>query len=138
MRIIELLIDKIEELTGFDAVALVEEPAIEADFMAFNNKKILDTIEFEVLKLAMKEHFESIVVEGKPLFDTIEEAERVAKLLGCEGHHEHEESNSRMSNLTATVINELDQKEMNQLLTDKTYQKILLQEWVSLLRLSNL
>ena len=32
MRIIELLIDKLEELNGFDAVALVEEPAIEADF----------------------------------------------------------------------------------------------------------
>ncbi len=57
MRIIELLIDKLEELSGFDAVALVEEPAIEADFMAFNNKEILDTIEFEVLKLAMKEQF---------------------------------------------------------------------------------
>jgi len=90
MRIIELLIDKLEELNGFDAVALVEEPAIESDFFAFNNKEVLDAIEFEVLKLAVKEHFESIIVEGKPLFDTIEEAERVAKLLGCEGHHEHE------------------------------------------------
>jgi len=57
MRIIELLIDKLEELSGFDAVALVEEPAIEADFMAFNNKEIEDTIVFEVLKLAMKEQF---------------------------------------------------------------------------------
>ena len=90
MRIIELLIDKLEELNGFDAVALVEEPAIEADFFAFNNKEVLDTITLEVLRLAVKEHFESIVVEGKPLFDTKEEAERVAKLLGCEGHHEHE------------------------------------------------
>ena len=90
MRIIELLIDKLEELNGFDAVALVEEPAIESDFFAFNNKEVLDAIEYEVLKLAVKEHFESIVVEGKPLFDTVEQAERVAKLLGCEGHHEHE------------------------------------------------
>ena len=90
MRIIELLIDKLEELNGFDAVALVEEPAIEADFFAFNNKEVLDTIEFETIKLAVKEHFESIIVDGKPLFDTIEEAERVAKILGCEGHHEHE------------------------------------------------
>ena len=57
MRIVELLIDKIEEFTGFDAVALVEEPAIEADFMAFNNKEVLDTIEFEVVKLAIKEQF---------------------------------------------------------------------------------
>ena len=42
MRIIELLIDKLEELNGFDAVALVEEPAIEADFFAFNNKEVLN------------------------------------------------------------------------------------------------
>ena len=91
MKIIELLIDKLEELGGFDAVALVEEPAIEADFFAFNNKEILNTIEYQTVKLAVKEHFESIRVEGKPLFDTIEEAEAVAKALGCEGHHEHEE-----------------------------------------------
>ena len=57
MRIIELLIDKLEELNGFDAVALVEEPAIEADFFAFNNKEVLDTIEFETIKLAVKEKF---------------------------------------------------------------------------------
>ena len=57
MRIIELLIDKLEEFNGFDAVALVEEPAIELDFFAFNNKEVLDTIKFEVLKLAMKEKF---------------------------------------------------------------------------------
>ncbi len=66
MRIIELLIDKLEELNGFDAVALVEEPAIEADFFAFNNKEVLDAIEFEVLKLAMKEKFvERLPGEGK-------------------------------------------------------------------------
>ena len=57
MRIIELLIDKLEMLNGFDAVALVEEPAIEADFFAFNNKKVLEAIELEVLKLAIKEQF---------------------------------------------------------------------------------
>ena len=57
MKIIELLIDKLEELNGFDAVALVEEPAIEADFFAFNNKAVLDTIEFETIKLAVTEKF---------------------------------------------------------------------------------
>ncbi len=66
MRIIELLIDKLEEFNGFDAVALVEEPAIELDFFAFNNKEVLDTIKFEVLKLAMKEKFvERLPGEGK-------------------------------------------------------------------------
>jgi len=55
MKIIELLIDKLEDFNGFDAVALVEEPAIELDFFAFNNKEVLDTIEFELIKLAIKE-----------------------------------------------------------------------------------
>lgn len=35
MRIVELIIDELDKLSGFDAVALVEEPAIEADFFAF-------------------------------------------------------------------------------------------------------
>ncbi len=66
MRIIELLIDKLEELNGFDAVALVEEPAIEADFFAFNNKEVLDTITLEVLRLAVKEQFvERLPGEGR-------------------------------------------------------------------------
>jgi len=132
MRIIELLIDKLEELNGFDAVALVEEPAIEADFFAFNNKEVLDTIEFELIKLAIKEqlverkageskddyiarcipvlkeegyaddqaaaicydalklNLDRIIQDGKPLYDTKEEAERVALEIGCEGSHEHE------------------------------------------------
>jgi hypothetical protein len=132
MKIIELLIDKLEDFNGFDAVALVEEPAIELDFFAFNNKEILDTIQFQVLKLAMKEQFverlpgegrddyiarcipvlksegyaddqaaaicydalklnlEKIIQDGKPLYDTKEEAERVALEIGCEGSHEHE------------------------------------------------
>ena len=89
MKIIELLIDKLEELGGFDTVALVEEPAIEADFFAFNNKEILDTIEYQTIKLAVEEYL-AIERDGKPLFDSIEEAERVAKELGCEGSHEHE------------------------------------------------
>lgn len=132
MRIIELLIDKLEELNGFDAVALVEEPAIEADFFAFNNKEVLDTITLEVLRLAVKEQFverlpgeskdsyiarcipvlksegygddqaaaicydalklnlDKIIQDGKPLYDTKEEAERVALEIGCQGSHEHE------------------------------------------------
>ena len=38
----------------------------------------------------MSQDMASIVQDGKPLFDTIEEAERVAKEIGCEGYHEHE------------------------------------------------
>jgi len=35
MRIVKLIIDELEELMGIDAVALVEEPATEVDFLAF-------------------------------------------------------------------------------------------------------
>ncbi len=95
MKILELIIDAFDELTGVDAVALVEKPAIEADFMAFKEVDVEDVIVFNLLKLAVEEQFgtgsyESIVDNGKPLFDTIEEAEKVALELGCEGHHEHE------------------------------------------------
>ena len=38
----------------------------------------------------MSKDLAKIVKDGKPLFDTIEEAERVAKEIGCEGYHEHD------------------------------------------------
>lgn len=55
MKIFELLVDKLDEITGVDAVALVEQPAIEADFFAFKNENIEDVIEFNLLKLAVQE-----------------------------------------------------------------------------------
>jgi len=57
MKIVELLIDKLNDISGFDAVALVEEPAIEADFFAFKNEDLEDIIALQVIKQAMKEKF---------------------------------------------------------------------------------
>jgi len=38
-----------------------------------------------------KEEFAKVgMIDGKPVFDTIEEAEEHAKSIGCEGYHEHE------------------------------------------------
>ena len=38
-----------------------------------------------------KEEFAKVgMIDGKPVFDTIEEAEEHAKTIGCEGYHEHE------------------------------------------------
>jgi len=38
-----------------------------------------------------KEEFAKVgMIDGKPVFDTIEEAEAHAKTLGCEGYHEHD------------------------------------------------
>lgn len=38
----------------------------------------------------IKEDMAKIIKDNKPLFDSIEEAEKVAKQIGCEGYHEHE------------------------------------------------
>ena len=38
MRIVKLIIDELEEMMGINAVALVEEPAIEVDFQAFSKQ----------------------------------------------------------------------------------------------------
>jgi hypothetical protein len=38
----------------------------------------------------MSKELAKIVKDGKPLFDTIEEAESVAQQIGCEGYHEHD------------------------------------------------
>ena len=57
MKIVELLIEKLEDLLPFDSVALVKEPAIQADFYAFNDEEILDKIAFETIKQAVVEEF---------------------------------------------------------------------------------
>tara|TARA_R110001632_G_scaffold178017_3_gene297757 strand:- start:761 stop:1642 length:882 start_codon:yes stop_codon:yes gene_type:complete len=57
MKILELLIDTLDSLTGVDAVALVEEPAIEADFFAFKADAVEDAIKINLIKVALKETF---------------------------------------------------------------------------------
>lgn len=143
MKIIELLLDELEDFAGFDAVALVNQPAIEAGFHAFNSDIVHDALAFQIIKEAMKDHFvtripgeskddylgrcipklrdegypqdqataichdtfdldvtqlptlndyitgSAITIDDRPLYETIEEAELVARQIGCEGHHEH-------------------------------------------------
>lgn len=55
MKIVELLIDELEDIMGFDAVALVHTPAHEADFYAFNTPDVEDAIAFQVIKTAFEE-----------------------------------------------------------------------------------
>ena len=57
MKIIELKIDELDDLTGFEAVALVGQPAHEAPFYAFNEGDALDLIQFELIKNAVQELF---------------------------------------------------------------------------------
>jgi hypothetical protein len=59
MKIVELILQAIDELTdtGIDAVALVENPAIEADFYAFEKQDMDDIIAFNLIKAMFKDMF---------------------------------------------------------------------------------
>lgn len=50
MRIVELLIDELDQLSGVDAVALVETPAIEADFFAFKEENVEEFIVKQIIQ----------------------------------------------------------------------------------------
>jgi len=65
MKIVELIIDELDKISGFEAVALVQEPAIEADFFAFKSEDIEDLITLELIKLGMKEHFDETEDPGE-------------------------------------------------------------------------
>jgi len=57
MKILELIIDSFDELTGVDAVALVEKPAIEAEFIAFKEVDIEENIALSLIENALKDLF---------------------------------------------------------------------------------
>ncbi len=53
--------------------------------------EIRDELGLEPLDVEVREDFSKVGnIDGKPVFDTIEEAEAHAKTIGCEGYHEHE------------------------------------------------
>jgi len=71
--------------------------------------------ELEKEEVVEEDDFEKVgMIDGKPVFDTKEEAEKQAKKLGCNGYHEHEyegktvymacESHEEMLNLEKTVL----------------------------------
>lgn len=66
MKIVELIIDELEELMGFDAVALVNQPAIEAEFHAFNSEDVDDAIAYQVIKKAVLEQIKENFVAKVP------------------------------------------------------------------------
>ena len=69
MKIIELILDELEDFAGFDAVALVNQPAIEAGFHAFNSDVVHDALALKIIEQAMKDNFD-LDVEGLPDFIT--------------------------------------------------------------------
>lgn len=82
MKIFELLIDEESDFEGVDAVALVENPAIEADFFAFSDDDVLDSIAFHIIKLAIQEHF----VQKLPGESKADYVARCVPVVMQEGH----------------------------------------------------
>ena len=88
MKIVKLDIDENSILAGIDAVALVEQPAIEEDFFYFSKEKI--TSEDEIVEEIIKQAFNIVTrIEGIPVYSMKDEAIAKSKEIGCEGAHEH-------------------------------------------------
>ena len=78
-------------------VEFVQLKPITLEFTSEDLKGILteDELRAEMglkpLDVEVREDFSKVgMIDGKPVFSTIEEAESHAKTLGCEGYHEHE------------------------------------------------
>jgi hypothetical protein len=71
----------------------------------------------------MSQDLAKIVRDDKPLFDTIEEAESVAKQIGCEGYHEHEIDGQTwyMPCSTHSEINDKNLEEFDAITKFETY-----------------
>jgi len=82
MRIVELLIENLEDELGVSEVALVNEPAIEVPFFAFNEDKVDDAITYQIIKLAMNELF----VESLPGESKEDYLQRCIPVLKSEGY----------------------------------------------------
>ena len=88
MKIIKLDIDENSILAGIDAVALVEQPAIEEDFYYFSKHNENGE---EVAKVFTEATIVETIIKHElfaKLYDTKEEAIIAAELLGCSGAHE--------------------------------------------------
>lgn len=71
MRIVELKIDELDDFSGFTEVALVENPAIEADFHYFNKEDADDAIAYQLVKALFIEHLEEefdLDITGLPTY----------------------------------------------------------------------
>ena len=109
MRIVELLIDEIDDISGFDAVALVNQPAHEAGFHAFSKEDIEDVIAFQVIKQAFLDlineeegiseefsHYEDLPIEVQDrLLERLAEVGISLETLAKEGYEIVEEEEYR-------------------------------------------
>jgi len=98
---------KIFKINNMDLpISFVQTKPITSKFSVEDMKSVMTQAEDEFSKVGM--------IDGKPVFDTIEEAEKHAKEIGCSGYHEHElegktvymacESHDQMLNLEKTEL----------------------------------
>lgn len=116
---------KIFKINNMDLpISFVQTKPITSKFSVEDMKSVMTQAEIrEELGLAPLEEEEIVeeddfskvgMIDGKPVFDTIEEAEKHAKKIGCSGYHEHElegktvymacESHDQMLNLEKTEL----------------------------------
>ena len=89
---------KIFKVNGMDMpVNFVQLKPITLEFTSEDLKAVMTEEEIrselglEPLDVEVREDFSKVgMIDGKPVFSTIEEAEAHAKTLGCTGYHEHE------------------------------------------------
>ena len=65
MRIVELVIDELDENSGIDAISLVENPAIEENFLALSKDKVYKFAEVDAEKRIL---MGAILVPNKPIY----------------------------------------------------------------------
>ena len=89
---------KIFQINNMDMpVNFVQLKPITLEFTSQDLKAVMTEAEIreelglEPLDIEVREDFRKVgMIDGKPVFSTIEEAEAHSKVLGCEGYHEHE------------------------------------------------
>tara|TARA_R100001460_G_scaffold24822_1_gene49862 strand:- start:4483 stop:5073 length:591 start_codon:yes stop_codon:yes gene_type:complete len=64
MRIVELVLDEDQEMTGIEAISIVESPAIEADFVALK----ADEIKLAEINKEKKILMGALLIPNKPIF----------------------------------------------------------------------
>ncbi len=65
MRIVELVIDELDELAGIEAISVVENPAIEEDFIALKNQEEIKLAELDKEKKIL---LGPLLIPNKPIF----------------------------------------------------------------------
>ena len=65
MRIVELVIDELDELAGIEAISVVENPAIEEDFIALKNQQEITLAEMDKEKRIL---LGPLLIPNKPIY----------------------------------------------------------------------